>query len=134
LVCLMMTGCFEDSDCTTDYTNVAKVRFYSKITNETEEQNFLSVFIQENDSILGSNTNTANYRLPLKPGAESAGFRFDGDSLVLGYRSRAFLKGLNCDPEQVYDQLVITTTSFDSVVIVNDILDVEIDENIRVYR
>ncbi|MFP4341493.1 MAG: DUF6452 family protein [Cyclobacteriaceae bacterium] len=142
---LGLSACLnEDVSCVSESFDTVRVRFL-KLDPSSPRQDTLaiaSVFTDEGDLLL-SNVLALGLALPLNPTANSVTFvvewaedtlsEFERDTLTFTYNREQRLISPECGVEQSYDELAISSNSFDSV----DVPDSEVNlfdpTNVRIY-
>ena len=141
LFCMFLTfiSCQDEADCISVTTDFANVRFYSIETEEFDTVMFNSVQPVGSDSVLLADT-TLNgvILLPLNPNVTTTSFAFDTefgiDTLTLSYIVSTRIVSEDCGLEVLISGIETVRNDFDSIRIVNDVLNEDVNEDIRIYN
>lgn len=140
-ICFLITGCTVVKDCELDENRkLALVEFYNYsdrtridtlIFNQVTSEDSPYLFYSEDDVILG-----AMY-FPLNPEVNSSRFFLETDSMVYDlnfvYEREFSVYDVDCDPSIRFFNLNCTSLVFDSLVVVNPVLNREELTNVKVY-
>lgn len=137
-------SCAPDELCFTDNTTLVEIKFLKTIyagtdsaTLENDTLIFNSVKALDTDSVFLSADTLSALSLPINTGADRTVFLFDSDqgmdTLELTYKRFQRFISEECGPEQIIDSLNSGQVSFDSVVVVNKLLNEGIPINVEIY-
>ncbi len=140
----VLGSCAPDEICFSDNTTLVQLEFLTiqyEGTDSAEVVNdtliFNSITAQATDSVFVEGDTLAKLALPVNTADTVTWFLFDSDrgmdSLQLSYRVFRRLISEECGPEQIFDELNLGSTSFDSVVIIAPLLNQQIAKNVEVY-
>lgn len=143
---ILAVSCEKDGDCASISDSVIKVLFLDSASGEPVQQSFDSIFILGlEDTILFEGMTGVNqfFNLPVDPFADSVAYIFAQsdtiptvffDTMVFAYSIQQNIISPVCGVEQVFNELSVKTTTFDSVMIVNDSLITSAPANVQVVR
>jgi len=109
----------------------------------TRKLRFDSVYALGNDSIFYKEINRSLYELPVNPFADTTAFIFAGgdpqdstriDTVTISYNKIENIVSPLCGVEQRFFGLLVTFTTFDSLVLVKDSLLLINEENIQIFN
>ena len=139
---LFGTSCAEDPECTQEVPyDFFTVVFYDK--NDYEAKNVKFDFILNSDSTLvyekqDSSETLSAIRFQLNPNADTSEYYFftgvKADTLQVIYSRELEWLSTECGPNFFYDGLDGVSETFDSINVVQTIIDASVDENIRLYN
>ena len=135
----MTWSCEDRSDCELEQSfDKIQVRFYSKENLEETKFKFDLIKAEGTDSIFFESDSLSLYSLGLNPSSNNVVYLFsaglDVFTLDINYDSHVSVISERCGPDIEYNLLSVINTTFDSVVLINTIVDVSINHNIEVYR
>lgn len=144
LICGLVVGCAPDEICFSENTSLVEVNFVEELyagTDSAEVVNdtliFYSVKALGTDSIFVEQDTLTFLSLPVNTADTITWYLFDSergmDSLELRYRRMQRFISEDCGPEQIFDELKPGTSSFDSVVVTNTLLNAQISNNVEVF-
>ncbi|MCZ6901201.1 MAG: DUF6452 family protein [Bacteroidetes bacterium] len=139
-------SCEKDGDCSSIFIPEVKVRFFFD-TGDIKRRMlvFDSVYALGNDSIFFDQENNpmALYEVPINPFADTTTFIFAGgdpedstriDTITVSYNNLENIVSPLCGVEQRFFDLLVTFTTFDSLVLVKDSLLLINEENIQIFN
>jgi len=137
-------SCEQDGDCASIFISDVKVRFFFDTGDlMTRKLRFDSVYALGNDSIFYKEINRSLYELPVNPFADTTAFIFAGgdpqdstriDTVTISYNKIENIVSPLCGVEQRFFDLLVTFTTFDSLVLVKDSLLLINEENIQIFN
>ena len=138
-------SCEKDGDCGSIFISEVKVRFFFDTGDlKIRKLAFDSVYALGNDSIFyNKENNRALYELPVNPFADTTAFIFAGgdpqdstriDTVTISYNKIENIVSPLCGVEQRFFDLLVTFTTFDSLVLVKDSLLLINEENIQIFN
>ncbi len=138
LLIFSIAACSEFVDCSRETKTTAKISFFKKADGTSLEIAFDTITAIGTDSIFFTAKDTLNiYDIPLDPNSISTTFIFIKasvtDTLNLGYENQFVIIDEDCPPEIAFNNLEILSTSFDSLIIVENRLLIEVENNIKVF-
>jgi hypothetical protein len=141
-----VVACQEVADCDQESSYLfIKVKHFDKesllvknvIFDSIKSINSDSLFFSSSDSIFFTSSDST-YFLEVNSSKESATYLFysslNVDSLSLTYDINLTIPFAECGPIINISNLSIATSTFDSTVLVNNLLNINIAENIEVYQ
>lgn len=140
LLVSLMTGCFEDGDCTTTTTDLLKIDFRKYESNEVDTVEIIGITMVGTDSVFYPLAAATSITLPLDPNVTSLTMNFDFElvthELVLDYAAVPKLISPDCGVEVTFMNVIAdeTKNDFDSVAVRSSTLDEEITTNIVIYN
>ncbi len=141
IICFFIAGCNEVKDCgLDDNRRLALVEFY-RYSNELPIDTLIFDRITSPQSPYliypDSDTLLRAMFLPLNPEADATDFLFETDSgvfdLSFSYRREFSVFDVDCDPSVKFFDLSGSSIAFDSVIVINPILNREELTNVEVY-
>ena len=143
--CLWMLGCDPDGECASVFNSSLKVQFLDSGTFEPRNIVFDSVFAIGSDSIFynADDEGTSLFEVPVNPFTDTTAFVFVGkdrldsatvDTLVVSYNFMENIVSPLCGVEQIYNNLLVTFTTYDSLVSASDSLLLTNDRNIEIFN
>ncbi len=137
-------SCEKDGDCASIFISIVKVRFFFDTGDlMTRKLRFDSVYALGNDSIFYKEINRSLYELPVNVFADTTAFIFAGgdpqdstriDTVTISYNKIENIVSPLCGVEQRFFDLLVTFTTFDSLVVVEDSLLLINEENIQIFN
>lgn len=140
LLASLLTGCFDDGDCTTTTTDLLLIDFRKYESNEVDTVEIKGITIEGIDSIFHVNDTTTSITLPLDPNVTSLTVNFSFElvahELILDYEAVPKLISPECGVEVTFTNIIAdeTKNDFDSVAVRSSTLDEEITTNIVIYN
>jgi hypothetical protein len=136
---LLTTACFNEPTCLSTNTNLVRIAFRKVANGQTDTLALKGIVVTGIDSTYFENSLVSRVTLPLHPEETSVLFFFDEEdgqtkSLILEYRVITRVLSPSCGLEKEYLGLKISSTTFDSVRVVNRNLDRNIATNIEIFR
>jgi hypothetical protein len=136
----ILSGCFDNSDCGTNNTNVVVVEFFSRETGSALIVNFDSVFAQNNQfdyRSLADRRPLNTYSLPVNPLSDTVTYVFrqagNDETITITYNRVLNLIHPDCGAEQIYNNIRVVSTTFDSYLSYNNSLRRLNEFNIEIY-
>lgn len=134
-----MLSCLDDADCTVDSTNIVIIDFKKKSSLEADTLQIESVVLENTDSVFYKAEDRTAIAIPINAGATSFPIEITlDDGVILGltleYQVVPRLISEDCGIEFKIEQLTVGDHNFDSVAVINALLEQEITTNIEVYR
>lgn len=133
---VLVTACLSEQDCLVTSSNLIKIQFKSlknknkNIKLDSIEVAGLGYFYPTTDSI-------SNISLPVSPISNEATFTFyyykTAPNVTLGYLTQAEVISTKCGAFTNYIDLRVNSTTFDSLVLVNDQLRINQNVNLEVF-
>ncbi|MBL7870216.1 MAG: hypothetical protein JNM78_01290 [Cyclobacteriaceae bacterium] len=133
---ILATACLNDQDCLITSTNLVKIQFKNlknknkNIKLDSVEVSGLGYFYPTTDSI-------SNLALPVSPMVNEATFTFyyynSSPAVTVEYFTQAQVISAKCGAFTNYIDLRVTTTSFDSLKIINDRLRINQNANLEIF-
>jgi len=115
-----------------------QVRFYDKESLAETKYKFDFIRGEGTDSIFFEGDSLSLYNLALNPESNRSVYLFtdglDEFSLDINYDAQVSVISERCGPDIAFDLMSLADTTFDSVVLVNTIVDISTSHNIEVYR
>lgn len=140
LYLLVFTSCDDDPDCDLELPHDEIELVFYNIEDLTQTNyKFELIGALGSDSIYYDNEDSlSNYPMEINPTADDIAFVFltgiSRDTLRLRYnRNLEWVSG-KCGPFMEYDELEIVYSTFDSISLINNVIDESVSENIQVYR
>lgn len=137
---ISLLSCGEQPECDqeTPYDKM-NISFYNLEEEKDEEVSFEVIFASGSDSILYNNENEESiFTLPLNPTQDMVQYYFitgvRTDSIAFVYTRQLEWLSEKCGPNFKYDQLTILWHSFDSVRMVQPIIDNSVNKNVTIYN
>jgi hypothetical protein len=138
-------ACAPDEICFTDNSTEVRIDFKRIIYPDTDSaftENDTLVFSQitavDTDSIFVQMDTLSSVILPLNTSLDVTTFLFDTEqdaySLELQYQRTQRLISADCGPEQVFDQLTVEASSFDSLAVIQPSLIDPPVTNVEIYH
>lgn len=139
LVLLTMLSCLDDSDCTVESRDIVNIDFKKKSPIEADTLLLEKVVLEGTDSVFYPSQERTEISVPLNSGSSSLPIIItlqDGTelSVTIEYQVVPRLISEECGVELIIEQLTVGDNDFDSVAIVNPLLEEEITTNIELYR
>ncbi|UXP32896.1 DUF6452 family protein [Reichenbachiella agarivorans] len=137
---LWVISCADDPDCDQELPyDAVHVGFYDYDSLTKTELKFDLVATEGSDSLFYDRSDTlAVFKLNLNPSVDSVTYLFVTgvtiDSLKLKYSRKLEWLSEKCGPTMSYDRLEIVEHTFDSVSLVQPLIDLSVDENIKIYN
>ncbi|MGI9543583.1 MAG: DUF6452 family protein [Cyclobacteriaceae bacterium] len=150
--CAFWFACAPEPACL-DETPEIKLSFFKEVYSDTDSATFINdttiAFVEVaalgTDSIFVVQDTTFSLTLPLNAAASQVEYLFrtidvfdmSGEinhTLQIEYLREQQLVSEDCGPVQLYSELELVSGTFDSVAIVNNTIDPDIDVNVEVYR
>ncbi len=138
ILVLIVVACNEVVDCSRETKPTARISFFKKIDGTPLIISFDTIGALGSDSIFFTVKDTLSiYDLPLDPQGNNTAFIFikesEIDTLDLRYENQFVIIDEDCVPEIAFNNLEILSTSFDSLIIVENRLLIEVENNIKVF-
>lgn len=136
----LLSGCFDDGDCTSTKTDLLQISFKDFDTKKDSLVNIQSIVLTGSDEVFNVKDTTRSIALPLNPNTSSMTINFtidiDEHELILDYTVVPRLISPDCGVETSFLNVTVDDDkySFDSVAVANSQLDEEIIQNIVIYH
>lgn len=133
-------ACIDESDCSYETTREVKFSFVDSGTLQTDTLQIDSIVIVGFDSAYYLNSTRSKISLPINPIVNETSYFFNlvvGEidfSIVLGYEIMPRVLSEECGIEPEIKQLYVISHDVDSVVVVNNTFNEEVETNVKVYR
>jgi hypothetical protein len=140
LIVLLLLACGLEPDCSLEQPHdEISVNFYAFKDSTVLIQKFFyvgavgtdSVFYNSEDSLLST------FQLKLNPTATQVQYLFlsgiSSDTLTINYDKKLKWLSEECGPSYSYENLVLAYSTFNAL-LTSEIIDVQIDENIKIYN
>ena len=140
LLASLLTGCFEDGDCTTTSTDILHIAFRKYESFEVDTVEIIGITIEGTDSLFYPFAAATAITLPLDPNVTSLminfDFELDTNQLTLDYAPVPRLISPDCGIEMTFMHINADETKhdFDSVAVRASTLDEIITTNIVIYN
>lgn len=135
----VLSACQDDSDCSTINSTTLLVSFLDSASGDALLQVYDSIYTSSGSILFNDTLERSLVELPIDPFNSTAQYFFAQDSVVdsltVTYFARSRIISPSCGPEQSVINLALDSigTSFDSAVVVSDILITLNETNIQLY-
>lgn len=139
-ILLIGVACIDESDCSYETTREVKFSFVDSGTLQPDTLKIDSIVIVGFDSAYYSNSTRSKISLPVNPTVNETSYFFNlitGEldfSIVLGYDVMPRVLSEECGIEAEIRQLYVVSHDVDSVIVVNNTFNEEVETNVKVYR
>ena len=143
---LLATGCDGGYDCSIENTSYNRFGFYNAANGTDEKYEFpdvidVSMMINGRDSIVVNHiTNASELQLPMSfvHECDTVIFSYENsvtDTLFVKHENIPYFVSMECGTAMYHriQEITHTTAFIDSVVIVNDYINYDYNENVRLY-
>lgn len=133
-------SCIDESDCSYETIREVKFSFVDSGTLQADTLAIDSILIVGFDSAYYSNSTRSKISLPVNPTVNETSYFFNlitGEldfSIVLGYEVMPRVLSEECGIEAEIRQLYVVSHDVDSVIVVNNTFNEEVETNVKVYR
>ncbi|MDH5476668.1 MAG: DUF6452 family protein [Cyclobacteriaceae bacterium] len=137
---LLSAACIDESDCSYETQREVKFLFVNASTLQTDTLKVDSVVIVGSDSAYFSNATVSRMSLPVNTVTKETSYFFnliDGEidfNIILGYDIMPRVLSEECGVEAEIKQLYVVSHDVDSVIVVSNTFNEEVETNVKVYR
>jgi hypothetical protein len=133
---VLVTACLSDPDCLVTSSNLVKIQF-KNLKNKNKNIKLDSVEVAGLGYFYPTTDSVSNISLPVSPISNEATFTFyyykTAPNVTVGYLTQAEVISTKCGAFTNYIDLRVTTTTFDSLVLINDQLRINQNVNLEVF-
>lgn len=140
ILALSVVACQAVPDCDQEssYT-LFKIKLYDKDSLWIERVEYDSIKAVGSDSLFFTSADSlSTYSLEVNSSKESSTFLFysslNVDSVSIAYDREVKIPFAECGPSFIVSNISITKSTFDSTILTNNLLNINIAENIEVYQ